>query len=302
MKIHILHNFVGGPWGGGNQFLKALRARLNLYYEEDPDLADVILVNSKDNLDRAKVLSEQGKTIVHRIDGIFSLYRGSHEKKTDQKVYDFAANYADGVVFQSHWSRRNHFQNGMWDNKPSIVIPNFVDRRIFHSKLPKPSRGKNSLVCTSWSANIRKGFDYLEFLDQTLNFDKYTMTFVGNSPVKFKNIKMIGPLPSEELADVLRTKEIFVTASQKDTCSNSLIESMACGCIPIVLDDGGNPELVRTMGERFTSKKELLEKIDHVSEHISSYRYLARDGDFTAWAHLAYRDFMGVLHENKHKH
>ncbi|MBA7489471.1 hypothetical protein ES702_00005 [subsurface metagenome] len=25
MKIHILYKFIEGPWGGGNQFLKALR-------------------------------------------------------------------------------------------------------------------------------------------------------------------------------------------------------------------------------------------------------------------------------------
>ena len=28
MKIHILHEFIGGAWGGGNQFLKALREYL----------------------------------------------------------------------------------------------------------------------------------------------------------------------------------------------------------------------------------------------------------------------------------
>lgn len=28
MKIHILCEFVEGPWGGGNQFLKALRRYL----------------------------------------------------------------------------------------------------------------------------------------------------------------------------------------------------------------------------------------------------------------------------------
>ena len=30
MKIHILHEFIGGAWGGGNQFLKALREYLKV--------------------------------------------------------------------------------------------------------------------------------------------------------------------------------------------------------------------------------------------------------------------------------
>ena len=48
MKIHILYLFKDGPWGGGNQFLKALRnefIKMN-FYEEIPEKADVILFNS----------------------------------------------------------------------------------------------------------------------------------------------------------------------------------------------------------------------------------------------------------------
>ena len=51
-KVHILFKFQLGPWGGGNQFLKALK---NYFiqegvYEEDPIKADCILVNSHHNL------------------------------------------------------------------------------------------------------------------------------------------------------------------------------------------------------------------------------------------------------------
>ena len=53
MKIHILHDFIDGPYGGGNQFLKALRQYFmdKDLYENDYETADAILVNSKDKLD-----------------------------------------------------------------------------------------------------------------------------------------------------------------------------------------------------------------------------------------------------------
>jgi len=41
MKIHILYNFQKGPWGGGNQFLKALKKEFNQrgIHEEKPEKA-----------------------------------------------------------------------------------------------------------------------------------------------------------------------------------------------------------------------------------------------------------------------
>lgn len=48
MKIHILYPFVDGPWGGANQFLKAIKnyfISLNAY-TEDENKADIILFNS----------------------------------------------------------------------------------------------------------------------------------------------------------------------------------------------------------------------------------------------------------------
>ena len=47
-KIHILFKFIEGPYGGGNQFLKALRDYFNEIgiYSEKPEEADIILFNS----------------------------------------------------------------------------------------------------------------------------------------------------------------------------------------------------------------------------------------------------------------
>ena len=45
MKVHIFFDFVAGPCGGSNQFLKMLKKVIILqgFYEENPENADIIL-------------------------------------------------------------------------------------------------------------------------------------------------------------------------------------------------------------------------------------------------------------------
>ena len=52
MKIHIIMDFVDGPWGGGNQFLKALKGQFikKNIYEENPNKCDIALFNSHHNI------------------------------------------------------------------------------------------------------------------------------------------------------------------------------------------------------------------------------------------------------------
>ena len=108
MKIYIQWKFRDGPWGGGNQFLKALRKELirTNCYTENPEESDVILFNSHHHLDEIVKLRRifQGKIFVHRVDGPMS-YRGEEGEKIDRKIFKINQLVADGTVFQSEWSR-----------------------------------------------------------------------------------------------------------------------------------------------------------------------------------------------------
>jgi len=275
IKVNILWKFntVGG---GGNQFLRTLRRYLidRGCYVEDPYKADVVMVNSKDCLVEASTVKGVAKNkIVHRIDGIFSLYRGEHERFNDNNVYDFARDYADGVVFQSEWSKTASEKNGMSNHPTNTIIFNCADNRYFVGK-DKNRSGKIKLVTSSWSNNVKKGFKVYEYLDNNLDFDKYEYFFAGRSPISFKNIKMEGILDSEGLSSVLNSSDIFVTATEDDTCSNSLIEGLTCGCPAVVLNSGGCPEIVRNSGnagEIFNSNEDVIEKIDEVADSLDVY-------------------------------
>lgn len=271
--INILHNFIEGPWGGGNQFLKGLRNYLikRGLYTDNILAADAVLVNSKDNLNHAyKIKKQLNKKIIHRIDGVFGIYRG--DPSLDTLVHNFANNVADGIIYQSEWSMECHKQRGLKDHKKETVIYNAANPDIFNLNYDKVPNKKIKLITTSWSSNWGKGFKTLQYLDDNLDFNKYEYDFVGQSPVKFKNINMTQALPQEELAKRIRKSDIFFTATENDTCSNSLLEALSCGLPAIGLHSGGTPELIREGGETYSDKSQLLSVIDKVSLNVESYR------------------------------
>ena len=50
---------------------------------------------------------------------------------------------------------------------------------------------------------------------------------------------------AQNVAEWLRSMDIFVLPSLSEALSNSLMEAMACGCCAVASDAGGNPELVQ---------------------------------------------------------
>lgn len=275
MKINIQFEFKDGPWGGGNQFLKALREEFEKegVYEESTKNADVILFNSHHTLGNILKLKFKypRKKFVHRIDGPLFFVRG-RDLEIDKLIFKYSEKIADFSIFQSRWSLEKckglGYKNGFHE-----IIYNAPDKSIFNAdnKLPFKSSGKIRLIATSWSGNPNKGFDVYEYLDKNLNFDKYEFVFIGNSPIKFKNIFHINPLSSKDLSEELKKADIYITASKNDPCSNSLIEALTCGLPAVVLNDGGHPELIRKGGEVFEGKEDILQKIEKVSNSYEHY-------------------------------
>ena len=98
------------------------------------------------------------------------------------------------------------------------------------------------------------------------------MKFVGNSPVSFKNIDVIYVLDQEKLSNDLRASDIYLTASQKDPCSNSLIEALHCGLPVLALGDGGHPEIIQEAGELFKYPEEIPDLLLKIAENYQTYQ------------------------------
>ncbi len=82
-----------------------------------------------------------------------------------------------------------------------------------------------------------------------------------------------------EVANVLRSIDVFVLPSLSEGLSNALMEAMACGCCVIASEVGGNPELVSdgTTGLLFPSgnREALIERLSEVLADPQRRRSLA---------------------------
>ena len=129
---------------------------------------------------------------------------------------------ANAVIFQSNWARDKHGESGFRFNKPFGVIQNCANEKYFNSDYVKQKADKIRLICTSWSTNKNKGFELYNFLDDNLDFSKYSFSYVGKDPgITFKNIIKHGPVTTELLSNFIKENDIFITASKNDCCSKA---------------------------------------------------------------------------------
>ncbi|MCB2189696.1 MAG: glycosyltransferase [Deltaproteobacteria bacterium] len=268
LALHIHFPWQEGPHGGANQFLKALAAELTRQgaHTPDPAAAAVILFNSHHQCAEILALRRKfpDKIYIHRVDGPMRLYNRPDDPR-DLVVSRVNRLAADATVFQSAWSQAANHDLGWPPGGVERVIVNAPDPAIFHPPAEPREPGRPvRLIAASWSANYKKGFGVYEKLDRLLDFSRYSLTFVGNSPVKFANIVHLPPCPSPELAELLRGADVFLTAAQKEPCSNALIEALHSGLPALALADGGNPELVGRAGFTFSKATEIPELLERI--------------------------------------
>lgn len=277
MKIKIIFPFEEGPYGGGNQFLKALKEYFlhSDLYSEYTEKSDIILFNSfHDIAEVAKLrMKFPEKIFVHRVDGPTRLYNNLNDKRDliTNKANDLLS---DATIFQSNWSKEANISLGLKRKRFESTISNAPDPSIFSRKENNSysMHRKTKLIATSWSSNIKKGFKVYKWMDENIDFSRYEMIFVGNTSYSFQNIRVVPPVNSIEIARYLKQSDIFITASEKDPCSNSLIEALHCGLPVLYYNDGGHPEIVKGGGLSFNLQAEIPEKIEEIRLNYDDFQ------------------------------
>jgi glycosyltransferase involved in cell wall biosynthesis len=275
--VAVFHEFHAPPYGGGNQFLLALtrelaRRGLAVELNELSGATPACLYNSF-NFDFARLrrFHRPGARMVHRVDGPIGVYRG-FDDGTDRRIVSVNA-LADATILQSRYSLEKHRELGFELRNP-VVIPNAVDPAIFHPpavREPQPGR-RLRVIASSWSDNPRKGADVLAWLDANLDFDAFDVTFAGRTQQSFERINVVGPLPSQPLADLLRAQDVYLAPSRDDPCSNALLEALACGLPAAFLRSGGHPELVGEAGLGFDEAEELPDVLERLRAELDERR------------------------------
>jgi glycosyltransferase involved in cell wall biosynthesis len=259
--VAVFHEFHAPPYGGGNQFLLALVGELERRGRtvERNRLSrgtHACLYNSFNfDFGRLRRSSREDVRMVHRVDGPVGVYRG-FDDGTDARIATINE-LAHVTILQSQYSLDRHRELGIELRNP-MVVRNSVDPSIFYpSSAPRTPGDRLRVIATSWSANPRKGADILAWVDRNLDFGAYDVTFAGNTEQTFANIRVVPPVPSSEVAELLRGHDVYLAASRDDPCSNALLEALACGLPAAFLRSGGHPELVGGGGLGFDDSEEL---------------------------------------------
>jgi glycosyltransferase involved in cell wall biosynthesis len=251
------------PYGGAHQFLTALcrefeRRGFVLANNAIPPGTAACLLNSFNfDFDRLKRFARHRCRMVHRVDGPIGVYRGRDEG-IDRRIWSMNQELADATIFQSRYSLEEHERLGLMFKAPR-VIHNAADPAIFNAagRVSFSRSRRIRLVATSWSDNPNKGAATYKRLEERLDWSRFDFTFVGRSQITFDRVRVIPPQASQKLAALLRSHDVFVTASLHDPCSNALVEALSCGLPALHANSGGHRELVGDAGFAFNDADEI---------------------------------------------
>jgi glycosyltransferase involved in cell wall biosynthesis len=270
----IFHEFAPSPSGGGNQSLRALMQEfvrrgvavgVNMITPE----TRACLFNSF-NFDaaRLRILARRPEHVrmVHRVGAVTSLYRGQDDG-TDAHVAELNREFADVTIAISYATIEMYRSIGIELVDPRVVY-NPCDPGIFHprGRISFERDRRTRIIACSWSPNPMKGGPTYHWLEENLDWDRYELTFVGNSSTEFSRLRHHQPMSSSELATLLRTQDIVLTATENDAYSNALVEALSCGLPAIYLDSGGSGEAVKEGGFAFRDKEEIPALLDRLVE------------------------------------
>ncbi len=282
--LAVFHEFAPPPTGGGHQFMRALCAELEgrglqLEYNQLSRHTPVCLCNSYNF--KLRKLSWQLRfrrkvRCVHRIDGPLQSYRG-FDDGTDAIISDFNRRFADVSIVQSRFSLEQHQALGLSARNPQL-IGNTPDPEIFFpgSATTRPPGEKLKLISVSWSDNPNKGLEVYQWMDEHLDPKRVDWCFVGRLQGTLKNFTQLDPLPSKDLAALLREQDAYLTASRHDPCSNSVMEALACGLPVLYLNSGGHPELVGEAGLPFEQANDIPQRLEQLRNGYSHFDPLSR--------------------------
>ena len=275
--LAVFHEFRPPPYGGGNQFLLALVREfegrgLSVEVNRLSGGTPACLFNSFNfDFGRLRRFVRDGVRMVHRVDGPIGVYRG-FDDGTDHRIAAVNRELASATILQSRFSLDKHRELGL-DLIDPVVIHNAVDPAIFHPPATRePAQRRLRVIATSWSDNPRKGAEILEWVDRNLDLNSYEVTFAGNTKARLERIRVVGPLASESLAELMRSQDVYLAPSQDDPCSNALLEALACGLPAAFRRSGGHPELVGEAGIGFDEAVELPDVLAQLAVELDARR------------------------------
>lgn len=257
---------IGGTASFRLKFEQGLRARgVEVTHDLSAPADAVLVIGGTRGLLSLRQARRRGTRIVQRLDGINWVHR---KRRTGLKHYIRAeygnfilslirSRLADGIIYQSEFSRRWWEEWYGRTRIPSTIIHNGIDLNAYTSaeRVPSPPY-RLLLVEGSLGGGYDMGLDNAIRLAETLQErHKFQMELVvvGRITEEHKArvsaasrvpIQWMGAVPREQVPHIMRSAHLFFSADLHPACPNSVIEALACGLPVAAFDTGAVGELV----------------------------------------------------------
>lgn len=168
------------------------------------------------------------------------------------------------IITCSNWLAKTAMSSSLFNGMNIKTIPNSIDINIFRPtnkieakiKLNLPIDKKHILFVAFTANETRKGFHLLKEALKILNdsgneiVKNIELLVLGRADEDLLReislpIRSIGRLSEEiDLAEVYNAADVFTAPSLEDNLPNTVMESLACGTIPIAFNIGGMPDMI----------------------------------------------------------
>ena len=300
MRVSLGMNLQPGPWGGGNQFGRALIDYLQQKGVEvsfdlsASDLDLIMLAEPRANLRISAYTDHETFQYLRQVNPRAIVVHRVNE--CDERKGTTGVNQrlrranlcADHTVLVSTWLKNLHLQQGMRCRSYSVIL-NGSDQRVFHSEGYRRWDGNEpmKLVTHHWGGHWMKGFEVYERVDCLLASDRHrgrlSFTYVGNIPegFRFRDATYVEPKHRHALAAAIREHHVYLTAACNEPGGNHQNEGANCGLPLLYRESGCMPEYCDGFGVSFTAEsfeqklEEMMETYDHWADRMIDYPHTA---------------------------
>lgn len=161
------------------------------------------------------------------------------------RLLRYALRSADAVLVVAPFMKEDAKRLAKYDGANITYFPAGIDGTYW-----KPSGVKQPVVLTVAVANdrtnvIRKGLDILIATAKLMPTVPFTV--IGTDPERVaefhppQNITFLGKLPREQLLPHYQRAKVYCHPARREGMPNTLLEAMACGCLPVATDTCGHP-------------------------------------------------------------
>jgi glycosyltransferase involved in cell wall biosynthesis len=268
IKIHFTYSHVDKPWGGANNFIRALRQELenssNFTFTDSPEeYCDVVFMNQLgtgpgDNskllsISQAKKFRDQGRKLVVRAVNLnWHAFRFSFKNLTlgwwrDRQTIALL-NLADVAIFQSEYQRqffvRAGYRGGLNEVIHNGAPPEFWIEQPSSELLSGPLR----LISSTASPRETKRHDLIARISEC---DGVEILHMGAWPegLPTRRVQLLGMLPREQMIEAMASCHFFLHTAIKDPCPNAVFEAL-CSGLPVIYNPGpgSSEEIVGACG------------------------------------------------------